>query len=91
MIYCTYTEIAKGMCMRMNNPEKRKYLYWMLAGFGAISLSVIFFFLLYRLQSVEEVLEEIVPISARLIANQAAYQFQYDAIRTLVRNLEEQL
>ena len=38
-----------------------------------------------------EVLEEIVPISARLIANQAAYQFQYDTIRTLVRNLEEQL
>ena len=62
MIYCTYTEIAKGMCMHMNNPEKRKYLYWMLAGFGAISLSVIFFFLLYRLQSVEEVLEEIVDI-----------------------------
>ena len=38
-----------------------------------------------------EVMEEIVPISARLIANQAAYQFQYDAIRTLVRSLEEQL
>ena len=38
-----------------------------------------------------EVMEEIVPISARLIANQAAYQFQYDAIRNLVRNLEEQL
>ena len=38
-----------------------------------------------------EVMEEIVPISARLIANQAAYQFQYDAIRTLLRNLEEQL
>ena len=38
-----------------------------------------------------EVMETIVPISARLIANQAAYQFQYDAIRTLVRNLEEQL
>ena len=38
-----------------------------------------------------EVMEEIVPISARLIANQAAYQFQYDAIRRLVRNLEEQL
>ena len=38
-----------------------------------------------------EVMEEIVPISARLIANQAAYQFQYDAIRTLVRDLEEQL
>jgi ATP phosphoribosyltransferase len=38
-----------------------------------------------------EVRETIVPISARLIANQAAYQFQYDAIRALVRNLEEQL
>ena len=38
-----------------------------------------------------EVMETIVPISARLIANQAAYQFQYDAIRTLVRKLEEQL
>ncbi len=38
-----------------------------------------------------EVMEEIVPISARLIANQAAYQFQHDAIRTLVRDLEEQL
>ena len=46
----------------MKNPEKRPYLYWMLAGFGAISLSVIFFFLLYRLQSVEEVLDEIVNI-----------------------------
>ena len=38
-----------------------------------------------------EVKAEIVPISARLIANHAAYQFQYDAIRTLVRKLEEQL
>ena len=38
-----------------------------------------------------EVMETIVPISARLIANQAAYQFQYDSIRTLVRSLEEQL
>ena len=38
-----------------------------------------------------EVMETIIPISARLIANQAAYQFQYDAIRALVRNLEEQL
>ena len=38
-----------------------------------------------------EVMETIVPISARLIANQSAYQFQYDSIRTLVRSLEEQL
>ena len=46
----------------MKHPERKPYLYWMLAGFGAISLSVIFFFLLYRLQSVEEILDEIVDI-----------------------------
>ena len=46
----------------MKNPERKTYVYWMLAGFGAISLSVIFFFLLYRLQSVEEILDEIVNI-----------------------------
>ena len=46
----------------MKNPERKPYLYWMLAIFGAISLSVIFFFLLYRLQSVEAVVDEIVNI-----------------------------
>lgn len=46
----------------MKNPEKKPYLYWMLVGFGAISLSVIFFFLLYRLRSVEEILTRIVEI-----------------------------
>ena len=46
----------------MKNPDRKPYVYWMLAGFGAISLSVIFFFLLYRLQSVEEILDEIVNI-----------------------------
>ena len=46
----------------MKNPEKRPYLYWMLVGFGAISLSVTFFFLLYRLQSVEEILESVLEI-----------------------------
>ena len=46
----------------MKNPERKKYVYWMLAGFGGISMSVIFFFLLYRLQSVEETLQQIVDI-----------------------------
>lgn len=46
----------------MKHPERKPYLYWMLAGFGAISLSVIFFFLLYRLQSVEEILDHIATI-----------------------------
>ena len=46
----------------MKNPEGKKYVFWMLAGFGAISLSVIFFFLLYRLQSVGEILKKIADI-----------------------------
>lgn len=37
------------------------------------------------------VLEEIVPVSARLIANTAAYQFKYDAIGAILRGLREQL
>ena len=46
----------------MKNPERKKYVYWMLVGFGGISLSVIFFFLLYRLQSVEETLQKVLDI-----------------------------
>ena len=34
-----------------------------------------------------EVLEEIMPISARLIANKAAFRFKYDAVRTVARAL----
>ncbi len=37
-----------------------------------------------------EVVEEIVPISARLIANKAAFQFQNQAIERLVQNLKIQ-
>ena len=48
--------------MPVKNPEKKPYLYWMLAGFGAISLSVIFFFLLYRLQSVGQILQRVMEI-----------------------------
>ena len=35
-----------------------------------------------------EVLEEIVPISARLIANKASYQFKTDAIMKITDSLE---
>ncbi len=37
------------------------------------------------------VLEEIVPISARLIANTAAWQFKYEAIGAILRGLQAQL
>ena len=46
----------------MKNPERKPYIYGMLAGFGAISLSVVLFFLLYRLQGVEEALKKITDI-----------------------------
>ena len=46
----------------MKNPEKKPYVLAMLTGFGAISLSVLFFFLLYRLQGVEEALTNVVNI-----------------------------
>ena len=46
----------------MKNPERKPYVWGMVAGFGAISLSVLFFFLLYRMQGVEEVLGTITDI-----------------------------
>lgn len=46
----------------MKRPESKPYVYGMLAGFGAIGLSVAFFFLLYRLQGVEEALTKVVDI-----------------------------
>ena len=46
----------------MKNPEKKPYVLAMFTGFGAISLSVLFFFLLYRLQGVEEALANVVNI-----------------------------
>lgn len=38
-----------------------------------------------------QVLEEIVPISARLIANMSSYQFKEDAINAVVRGMKEQV
>ncbi|MGM9604701.1 MAG: AI-2E family transporter [Faecousia sp.] len=38
----------------MSDPKKKRYLYLMLSGFGAISLSIVLFFALYRLQGIGE-------------------------------------
>ena len=46
----------------MQNPVRRKYLYLMLSGFGAISLSVLFFFVLYRFQGLGEMIGEVLDI-----------------------------
>lgn len=51
----------------MKNDQRMKYLYLMLAGFGAISLSVIFFFLLYRMDNIKEMLDWVTEILAPFI------------------------
>ena len=46
----------------MKKPQYKPYIYGMLAGFGAISLSVLFFFALYRFQSLGAVFDKVVKI-----------------------------
>ena len=46
----------------MNKTERKPYVLAMFTGFGAISLSVLFFFLLYRLQGVEEAVANVTDI-----------------------------
>ena len=46
----------------MKHENRKPYVYGMLAGFGAISLSVAFFFVLYRLQGVEAALSKLAGI-----------------------------
>ena len=46
----------------MEKTNRSRYIYWMLAGFGAISLSVVFFFFMYRLQGVGEALDKVIEI-----------------------------
>ena len=41
----------------MNDPKKKRYIYLMLAGFGAISLSIVLFFALFRLQGIGKLVE----------------------------------
>lgn len=51
----------------MVDPRKRRYLYLMLSGFGAISMSLILFFVLYRMQGIGQVLRSISLILAPFI------------------------
>lgn len=51
----------------MVDPRKKRYLYLMLAGFGAISLSIILFFVLDRMRGIGEVLDDLTVIVAPFI------------------------
>lgn len=46
----------------VKNFKKSPYLYGMIAGFGAISLSVVFFFLLFRIQGISDVIGKVMGI-----------------------------
>lgn len=50
------------MRQSVKKTERKPYILAMFTGFGAISLSVLFFFLLYRLQGVEEALANVTDI-----------------------------
>ena len=51
----------------MKDPYKRRYFYLMLSIFGAISLSILVFFLLYRFQGVGDVFHKLKDILAPFI------------------------
>ena len=51
----------------MNDPKKKRYLYLMLAGFGSISLSILTFFVLYRLRGIGELFQNVASILAPFI------------------------
>ena len=46
----------------MSGIRKSRYLYYMLAGFGAIALSVLFFFAVYRFKGLGESVDKVVDI-----------------------------
>ena len=51
----------------MKDPYKRRYLYLMLAIFGAISLSIVVFFVLYRFRGIGDVVHKLTDILAPFI------------------------
>ena len=51
----------------MKNTQKSRFFYTMMAGFGAISLSVAFFFVLYHFPKILEKLGEVIEILAPFI------------------------
>ena len=51
----------------MVDPKKKRYLYMMLAGFGAISMSIVLFFILYRMQGIGQALDKLYDILAPFV------------------------
>ena len=51
----------------MVDPKKKRYFYMMMACFGAISMSIILFFVLYRLRGIGEALDKLYDILAPFV------------------------
>ena len=51
----------------MKDPDKRKYLYLMLAVFGGISASIVVFFFMYRFRGIGDLLKKLSDILAPFI------------------------
>lgn len=75
----------------MEDPKKKRYLYLMLSGFGAISLSVVLFFLLYRLQGIGEVLKTVSGILTPFIYGGIVAYLLRPMCNTYERFLEKHL
>lgn len=52
---------------RVLDPKKKRYLYTMFSGFGAISLSVILFFVLYRFRGIGDAFKKLSDILAPFV------------------------
>ena len=50
--------------MHLVDPKKKRYLYMMLAVFGAVAMSLVLFFVLYRLQGIGDALKKLGDILA---------------------------
>lgn len=75
----------------MEDPKKKRYLYLMLSGFGSISLSVVLFFLLYRLQGIGVWLKNISGILAPFIYGGVVAYLLRPLCNTYERFLEKHL
>lgn len=62
-----YAQITKKRSDIMKDPKMKQYFYLMLSFFGAISLSILVFFLLYRFQGVGDIFHKLSDVLAPFI------------------------
>ena len=75
----------------MEDPKKRRYLYLMLSGFGAISLSIVLFFFLYRMRGIGEALKGVMQILAPFVYGGVVAYLLRPMCNTYQRFLEKHL